>query len=120
MFSSESVSACLWEPWGGFKQKSNKTKLSKRPLFVLPSVPLVRKAWQTDKLLELCRESNRLFLTHHTVFQNSRGIDAGCVTLGNLVVLVSEKFYMYFLSGLGQWITDPGSQLATRREAHTP
>lgn len=116
MFSCESVSACLWKPWEGFKQKSNKTK----PSFVLPSIPLVRKAWQTDKLLELGRESNRLFLTHRTVFQNSRGIDAGCVTLDNLVVLVSEKFYMYFLSGLGQWITDPGSQLATRREAHTP
>lgn len=56
---------------------------------MLPSVPLVRKEWQTDELRELYRESNRLFLTLHTVFQNSRGID---ITLDNLVVLVSEKF----------------------------
>lgn len=92
MFSCESVSACLWKPWEGFEQKSHKTKPSKRPLFVLPSVPLVRKEWQTDKLLELYREPNRLLLTHHTVFQNSRRIVAGCITLDNLVVLVSEKF----------------------------
>lgn len=92
MFRCESVSACLWKPWEGFGQKSHKTKPSERPLFVLPSVPLVRKEWQTDKLLELHRESNRLLLTHHIVFQNSRGIDAGCTTPDNVVVLVSEKF----------------------------
>lgn len=37
----------------------------------------------------------------------------------DFIVFILEKF-MHFLSGLGQWVTNPRPQLATRWEANPP